>query len=244
MSATIDSARSAGVQRVQTLRDPQVFALAVVLAANVKYALEQAVGGEKWLGNACVDFHPFPVTLDLLTEYRLPALSVWRVETATVNVKKKVERRASFAVRYWLASTGREWLPVMWGALEAAGEVIGRTLTGESLLDLTVPGPKGPRAIPGTELLKLAGFTRINENTISWHADFAQVVGAGNLYPVLNVTFEAEHEPKFGGLPYSIEFPNGVDLPLFTKLCFELWESGRPVENQPIVAGIAPREEP
>jgi len=243
MTETNDSARSIGVQPITSLVDVQVETLASVLAANVKFALESAVGAEKWLGNACVDYHPFPITLGLLNDYRLPALSCWRVTTRTVHRKKKKERRAQFAVRYWLDSTGRDHLPEVWGALQAAYEVIARTLAGDSVLDLLTPGPDGPATCPSTDLLTLAGFLDIDLETIRGAADFAQAPGAGQLYPVLEVTFEAEHTPLFGGLPYSVEFPNGVELPDLKELCFQLWDGTavaagrRPDEAQPILSG-------
>ena len=148
------------------------------------------------------------------------------------------------AIRYWLDATPVDWLPRVWGALQMAYEVIARTLTGEATIDLLFPGPDGLHREPSTELLMLAGFTVIHDGTILGSADFASD-GSGQIYPVLEVTFDAEHLPLFGGLPYSLEFPNGVDLSTLTQLCFELWdgtpvdEGGRGDENQPIVAGKA-----
>lgn len=240
--AEVDTAlRSAGVQKITAVRDPQVFALAAVLAANVRYALDEALGAERWLENTCVDFHEFPVTLGLLHEYRLPALSAWRVSTLTTRNKKRAERRTTFAVRYWMSATPVEWIPKTWPMLQAAYEVIARTLCEDGLIDLQTPGPNGPAVVPSTELLGLAGFLRIDENTIRGAEDFA---GDGNqAFPVLEVTFEAEHLPLFGGLPYSCEFPNGLELNDLVELCFELWDGtpipngGRGTENQPVVAG-------
>lgn len=244
MSGVTDTAnRSANVRRITSLRDPQVYALATVLAANVRYALEQSQGAEKWMGNACVDYHTFPITLGLLNDYRLPALSVWRQSTQTVQAKKRTERRSTFVIRYWLDSTPRDWLPIVWPALQAAYEIIARTLVGDSVIDLQTPGPNGPRSAPSSDLLVLAGFTVVDESTIRGAADFATEPGAGHLYPVLEITFEAEHHPTFGGLPYSCEFPNGLELSDLQELCFELWDGtpvesgGRGTENQPIVAG-------
>lgn len=233
--------RSVGIQPIPALVDPQVSTLARVLGANVRFALKEALGAEKWLENPCVDWHPWPVSLGLLSDMRLPAISCWRTQTLTVNRKKRKERRATFAIRYWLNGTSVDWLPKTWPALQAAYEVIARTLVGDGLVDIISPGPEGTHRVPSTELLALAGFLSIDEATIRGAADFVQ--GAGLVYPVLEVTFEAEHSALFGGLAYSCEFPNGLTLDGLEELCFELWDGtpvahgGRGTENQPIVAG-------
>lgn len=242
MSDAVDLARaSAGVPAIDTVRDVQVFALANVLGANLRVALDGAAGAERWLGNVCVDRHLFPITLSLLAEVRLPALSVWRTRTQALRNKKKLERRATFAVRYWLDAVPADWLPAAWPMLHGAYETITRTLTGQSLIDFETVTPEGLRTIPSTELLSLAGFLSLDVDTIIGTEDFA--AGEGQVYPVLDISFEAEHEPTFGGLAYSEEFPMGIDLPLFERLCFELWDGtvtgGRALEDQPVVAGKA-----
>lgn len=237
-----EASASAGVPVIDLVRDVQVFALANVLGANVRVALDGARGAERWLENVCVDRHLFPITLGLLAEVRLPALSVWRVATQTVREKKKVERRATFAVRYWLDAIPVDWLPRAWPMLHGVYETIARTLCGHSLIDFSTPTAEGERAIPSTELLALAGFLSIDVGSIRGVEDFAADAGAGRVFPVLDVTFEADHEPLFGGLAYSCEFPMGIDLPTFERLCFELWDGasgGRALEDQPIVAGEA-----
>lgn len=246
MTDAVDVARaSKGVPVIETVRDIQVFALANVLGANLRVALDEASGAERWLGNVCVDRHLYPITLSLLAEVRLPALSVWRTRTQALRNKKKLERRATFAVRYWLDSIPVDWLPLAWPMLHGAFETITRTLTGQSLIDFETVTADGLRAIPSTELLSLAGFLSVDVDTIVGTEDFAGADG-GQVYPVLDVSFEAEHEPLFGGLAYSEEFPMGIDLPLFERLCFELWDGtvtgGRALEDQPVVAGEASLE--
>lgn len=242
MSEPVDtSARSAGVRPIPALVDVQAHTLAVVLAANVRYALAEAVGAEKWLGAAVVDYYDFPVTLNLLSDYRLPSLSCWRVRTGVAGSgQRRGHRRATFAVRYWLDATPGEWLPKVWPALQAANEVIAQTLTGRALIDLDIPGE---RRVPSTDLLELAGFDYVFPDTIVGEPDFAIDVSGetGQLYPVLNVTFDASHVPMFGGLPY----PTELDLPLLEQLCFQLWDGtpeavgGRTPDEQPIVEGQA-----
>jgi hypothetical protein len=234
MSEVVNIAdRSAAVLQFSTLTDPQVLTLARVLGANVNYGLREVAEAGKWSGNPCVDYYAWPVTASLLTDVRLPSLSVWRESTSVVYAKKARERRARFAIRYWLDATGREWLPVMWGALQGAYEVIARTLTGNSLIDLSVPGPNGPRAIPSSDLLCAAGFSHIDENSIRGTTDFA--VAGNQLYPVLEVTFEAEHDAAFGGLPYSCEFPNGVTLEELNIFTASIWEAGQGAVEDPLV---------
>lgn len=233
---------SANSQKIADLRDVQVEVLAQVLGANIRHALDEALGASRWLENMCVDWHPYPVTIGLLNDHRLPAISVWRTQTMTMKRKKRVERRATFAIRYWLDSTPMDWLPRSWGALQMAYEAITRTLTGEACIDLLHVDTDGKHRVPSSELLVAAGFTVIHDGTIRGVGDFAQAED-GTIWPVLEVTFDAEHLPLFGGLPYSLEFPNGVDLSELKELCFQLWdgtpeaEGGRGDENQPIVAG-------
>lgn len=235
--------RSAGTQRVGGLVDTQVHALAAVLAANVRFALSQSRGAQAWDGDAVVDFHAFPITLSLLSDYRLPALACWRTRTSTSpSSRHRRSRRATFNVRYWLDATPREKLADFWPALHAAYEVIVATLNGDALINLELPGE--PKTMPSTDLLGMAGFEFIYSDAIVGTTDFAVEAGGetGMLYPVLDVTFDADHAPLLDGLPY----PTEPTWPLLESLVFELWDGtavgGRADEDQPIVAGQAPRQ--
>ena len=240
MSDPVDEALvSADTRPIPALVDTQVRVLAMVLAANVREGLRAAIGAEKWLEAAVVDWYDYPITLGLLADARLPAISVWRVKTSVAGPgQRRDSRRATFGVRYWLDSTTRDLLPRMWPALHAAQEVMTRTLTGEGLIDLDMPGVK---KIPSTDLLGLAGFEFIYPETIVGQPDFASAADGevGQVFPVLELTFDAQHYPVFGGLPY----PQQTDLPLLEQLCVALWDGtpvgGRAPEDQPMVEIVA-----
>ncbi len=230
-----ENLRSAGTAPVASLVDTQLRALATVLGANIRYALKDAVGAEKWMSAPVVDVYDHPITLNLLNDYRLPAVAVWRRTTGVLGPGQRREsRRTTFVMRYWLDSTPPEWLGKVWPALQAGLEVSIRTLTGNGLIDLTLPDKS---RIPATDILKLAGFEYFFPETIQGATDFAisDAGEVGQLYPVLELVFDAQHVPIFGGLAY----PEEVDLPLLEELCVALWDgtqvNGRAVEDQPVV---------
>lgn len=230
---------SAGTQRVLSLVDTQARVLACVIGANVRYALQHTTGTEPWLEAPVVEYYDFPVTLNLLNNFRLPSVSVWRVRTSIEGAGARHDsRRGSFMLRYWLNAMPPDHLPLRWAALQVAFEVAVQTLLGDALIDLEMPGEK---RIPSTELLKYAGIEFVHKESIVGSADFAADVSGvlGQLYPVLEIAFETQHVPMFGGLVY----PAPVDWPDLEQLCFQLWDGtpvesgGRLPEDQPIVEG-------
>lgn len=236
MSAVDVGQHSPNLQQIPSLVDTQLLALGTVLGANVRYGLGSAPEVSKWLGEAVVDHYEFPVTLHSLSAVRLPCISVWRASTVAI---KRQTRRTTFSVRYWLDSTTAEHLPFCWPALQGAYEIITQTLFGAPLVDMDAAGE--PKRVPSTDLLKRAGFQFIYKETIRGESDFAAdpTGESGRLYPVHTLTFDAEHSPVFGGLPY----PMPDELDALEQLAFALWDgSAGATPEAPIVEGRAPRE--
>ncbi len=235
MSAAVDlSQRSANARKLDRIVDVQVDALLAVLAANIRFGLDQSIGAEQWQGEVLCETHNYPVTLAQLRDNRLPALAVWRQDAGIVK-KTERARLTTFAIRYVLDSTPLDNIGEVWPMLNAVWEIISWTLEGNAMVDLAPPIGD---PCPSTDLLVMAGIQEIFEEQARATFDFAVSVAgeAGQAFPVLDVSVPAQHLGTFGGYPF-----DPSELPDLTELHVQLLNAKPDAlgEDQPLVSLVS-----
>lgn len=194
MPAPVQPLATPNQRVVEELLDLQIAAFIATFGANMRHALSGVLGR-----NPIAEAHNFPITLDLLTMVRLPALAVYRLSDSPRRQGKQAVNVATIQVQWWMDQTSAPRLREAWPTLRLAASVINATVDGRSLYDIAA----GERVAVGSAL-EIAGIHRIEPNSMNIVYDFASNQ-EGQVFPVVSATFRVQHDEELGSMAYSVD---------------------------------------
>lgn len=199
---------------LDTATDPLVAALLELLKAHANGTVGVSLGGDVVVGTYN---HPAPLTI--VSQLRLPALSVFRGRTTHAEVGPDlVVERVAMTLEYVTPPTPQGQLAARWPILNAVHRAFRSALLAGTSAHYSGADLEDDLAVRGIEARDMVGEFRFGDD------------GAGNAYPSLRATFVVE--------AYLTAYDDTATVPL-SGMLFDVVLHGDDGQPLPVVSGLS-----